>query len=77
MIYSGDRFPEWQGDLFIGGSRSLGIRRFEIGADGPDVGEDLFTDFQEIRDVRQAPDGLIYFITNGDPGTVMRIEPAE
>ncbi len=77
MFYTGDRFPEWQGDIFIGGSRSLGIRRFEVGEDGPGVSEDLFTDFQEIRDLRQGPDGLIYFITNGDPGTVMRIEPTQ
>lgn len=77
MFYRGDQFPEWQGSVFIGGSRSLGIRRFEVGADGPGVSEDVFTDFQEIRDVRQGPGGLIYFITNGDPGTVMRIEPAQ
>ena len=77
MFYTGDQFPEWQGSVFIGGSRSLGIRRFEVGADGPGVSEDVFTDFQEIRDVRQGPGGLIYFITNGDPGTVMRIEPAQ
>ncbi len=76
MFYTGDTFPEWQGNLFIGGSRSLGIRRFETGEEGPGESEDLFTDFHEIRDVRQGPDGLIYFITNGDPGTVMRIEPA-
>ncbi len=77
MFYTGEPFPEWQGDIFIGGSRSLGIRRFEIGEDGPGISEDLFRDFQEIRDVRQGPDGLIYFITNGDPGTVMRIEPSQ
>jgi glucose/arabinose dehydrogenase len=77
MFYSGNTFPEWQGSIFIGGSRSLGIRRFEVGEDGPGLSEDLFTDFQEIRDVRQGPDGLIYFITNGDPGTVMRIEPVQ
>ena len=77
MFYTGDTFPEWQGDILIGGSRSLGIRRFELGEDGPGISEDLFTDFQEIRDVRQGPDGLIYFITNGEAGTVMRIEPLQ
>ena len=76
-FYTGARFPEWQGDLFVGGSRTQGISRFKVGEDGPGVREDLFTQFQRIRDVRQGPDGLIYFITDGAPGAVMRIEPAE
>ena len=77
MFYTGDRFPEWRGDLFIGGNRTLGISRFEIGEDGPGVREDLFTGFQRIRDVRMGQDGLIYFVVDGLSGAVMRIEPAE
>ena len=76
-FYTGDRFPEWQGDLFVAGSRTEGISRFEVGEDGPGVREDLFTQFQWIRDVRRGPDRLIYFITDGASGAVMRIEPAD
>jgi glucose/arabinose dehydrogenase len=32
---------------------------------------------QRIRDVRQGPDGLIYLLTEEDPGALLRIEPAE
>jgi glucose/arabinose dehydrogenase len=75
MFYTGDVFPAWRGSILIGGSRTLGISRFEIDADGLTVREDLFANFDRVRDVRQGPDGLVYFVTDGDPGTVMRIEP--
>jgi glucose/arabinose dehydrogenase len=38
--------------------------------------ESLLTELhQRIRDVRQGPDGLLYVITDSDPGAVLRIEP--
>ena len=80
-FYTGDRFPEWQGDLFVGGLRTQQINHVALGADGPETRESLFTDIgQWVRDVRQGPDGLLYFTTYDDPaaaGRVMRIEPVE
>jgi len=32
---------------------------------------------QRIRDVRQGPDGLLYLVTDEDPGALLRIEPAD
>jgi len=32
---------------------------------------------QRIRDVRQGPDGLLYLLTDEDPGALLRIEPAQ
>ena len=78
MFYTGDRFPEWRGNLFIGGTRTQGILRIALGENGPDPRENLFTQIgQRLRDVRQGPDGLIYFTTDDEAGVVMRIEPAE
>jgi glucose/arabinose dehydrogenase len=31
---------------------------------------------QRVRDVRQGPDGLLYLLTDEDPGALLRIEPA-
>jgi glucose/arabinose dehydrogenase len=80
-FYTGDRFPNWKGNLFIGGLRTEQIHRVAFTADGPGVRENLFSNIgQWVRDVRQAPDGLIYFTTYDDPdapGRVMRIEPVE
>jgi glucose/arabinose dehydrogenase len=75
-FYTGDKFPKWKNNLFVGGSRTQGVTRIAIGQNGADVREDLFNIGERIRDVRQGPDGLIYFITDADAGAIMRIEPA-
>jgi glucose/arabinose dehydrogenase len=30
MVYTGDRFPRWQGDIFVGGLKSQDIRRIDL-----------------------------------------------
>ena len=81
MFYTGNRFPEWTGDLFVGGLRTQQVNHVEMTDSGPGIRESLFTEIgQWVRDLRQGPDGLIYFTTYADPdapGRVMRIEPAE
>jgi glucose/arabinose dehydrogenase len=85
-FYNGDKFPKWKGNLFIGGLSTEQIHRVAFKTDRPTLGEPLYTQIREavltrigqrVRDVRQGPDGLIYFITYDDKsGKVMRIEPA-
>ena len=83
-FYTGDRFPAWKGNLFVGG-----LRRGEVPGTGSlervvfnDKGwelrrESLLTELhQRIRDVRQSPDGLIYVLTEEENGALLRIEPA-
>jgi glucose/arabinose dehydrogenase len=81
MFYTGDKFPEWKGDLFVGGLRTQQVNHVALSKESPRVRESLFTEIgQWVRDLRQGPDGLIYFTTYEDPagpGRVMRIEPAE
>lgn len=77
MFYTGNRFPDWQGNLFVGSGSFQGVQRVELGEAGPGFREFLFMKIGRLtRSVRQGPDGLIYFTTD-DPGAVMRIEPAE
>ena len=84
MFYTGDRFPNWQRNLFVGG-----MREGEIARTGQIVRivfndnweelrrEGLLRDMlQRIRDVKQGPDGLIYAITDeGQNSVLLRIEP--
>jgi glucose/arabinose dehydrogenase len=81
MFYTGDRFPEWTGDLFVGGLRTQQVNHVELTDSGVGIRESLFTEIgQWVRDLKQGPDGLIYFTTYADPdapGRLMRIEPAE
>jgi glucose/arabinose dehydrogenase len=84
MIYRGDRFPAWKGNLFVGSARrgeipfTGGLERVVLGADMGDVRrETLLTELhQRVRDFAEGPDGLIYVLTDGNENAVLRIEPA-
>src|SRR5215471_3329221 len=83
-FYTGDRFPTWKGNLFVGSARVGEIPR--TGALERVVVNDKLEELrrerllgdlhQRIRDVRQGPDGLLYVITDEDDGALLRIEPA-
>ena len=74
MIYEGDMFPEWQGDLFVGALVDEEVRRLDM-HNGQVVAENSeFPEVQSrIRVIREAPDGSIYIITDGNPGSIVRI----
>jgi glucose/arabinose dehydrogenase len=76
MFYTGDRFPQWKGQLFLGSLAGMALHRVGFTEAGPTGREALLTELrQRIRDVRQGPDGLIYLVTDANPGAVLRIEP--
>ena len=76
-FYTGDRFPAWKGNVFVGGLSGLQLQRLVFTDKGPVGRESLLAPLrQRIRDVRQGPDGLLYVATDGNPGAILRIEPA-
>lgn len=80
MIYDGDKFPQWQGDIFVGGLAGELIARLEMDEDYRTVlrEEELLYGMGRIRDVRQGPDGYIYAALEdrqGAPTAVVRMEP--
>jgi glucose/arabinose dehydrogenase len=77
MVYTGDRFPEWKGDVFAGGLRSQDVRRIDLDAGGRVVGQFSLRIGERVRDVRQGPDGLIYVLTDESNGRLIRLEPAK
>ena len=78
IFYTGDTFPQWKGNIFVGGLSGLALHRVAFNEKLGLVGrEALLTEArQRIRDVRQGPDGNIYLAVDGTPGGVLRIEPA-
>jgi aldose sugar dehydrogenase len=74
-IYTGDRFPAWQGDLFAGGLVGKGIRRMDLNDSGNVQGQEEIPIGQRVRDVRQGPDGLLYVLTDESNGRLLRLEP--
>lgn len=77
MIYSGKLFPQWQGNIFVGSLKFDMISRLEINGDTTSEVERLFQDqYIRIRDIREAPDGAIWFLSVGD-GAAFRISPLQ
>ena len=83
-FYEGAAFPLWQGNAFVG-SMVMGrtpmtghIQRISFSDEGvPLAREPLLLPLQQrIRDVRPGPDGLLYVLTDHNPGAVLRISPA-
>ncbi len=76
-FYSGDRFPQWRGDIFVGALRGQHLRRVELDGEVV-VGQELLLlgAAGRIRDVRQGPDGYLYLITDESDGGLYRLEPA-
>jgi aldose sugar dehydrogenase len=75
VFYTGERYPQWKGNLFIGTLREQALIRLEL--DGTRVvrEERLLTNLRErIRDVRQGPDGWLYVLTDNNDGQVLRLE---
>ncbi|MEM7079922.1 MAG: PQQ-dependent sugar dehydrogenase [Pseudomonadota bacterium] len=70
MVYEGNQFPAWQGHLFVGALVDGEVRRVDLQS-----GEEQ-AEFNEVtarvRDVREAPDGSIYILTDGPTGAVLR-----
>ena len=81
MIYTGDRFPRWRGNVFAGGLRGQQLARLSMSADGRTVEreETLLQRMGRIRDVRQGPDGYIYVAIEDEEGLspIVRLEPAD
>jgi glucose/arabinose dehydrogenase len=76
-FYTGDRFPAWRGDLFVGALRDQLLVRLRL--DGEKVVKEermLRGTLGRIRDVRQGPDGNLYLLTDSSAGAILRIEPA-
>ena len=65
MFYTGNMFPEWQGDLFITALTGQHIARLVLDGDRVVAEERLLLDReQRIRELKQGPDGALYALTN-------------
>lgn len=76
IIYTGDRYPGWQGSILIGSMNPGALVRLEM--DGARVvrEERYLGELDErIRDVQQGPDGFVYLVTDSSDGRVLRVVP--
>ena len=79
MIYSGDMFPAWKGDAFIGGLSSQSLLRIDLDGTSARKG-DQWPMSNRIREAEQGPDGAIWLIedgTRGAAGRLIKLTPAK
>lgn len=82
-FYSGEHFPRWQGNLFVGAmmvGRIPGtghLERIVFNSRGEEIRrESLLTELKaRVRDVQQGPDGFLYVLTDEEDGALLRLEP--
>jgi glucose/arabinose dehydrogenase len=75
-FYNGSLFPQWGGSIFVGGLRAMMLDRLTIVNDKVVAEEPLLSDLHaRIRDVRVAPDGAVYVLTDSGTGTVSPVTP--
>ncbi|MES2604327.1 MAG: PQQ-dependent sugar dehydrogenase [Pseudomonadota bacterium] len=84
LFYTGDKFPQWQNNLFVGGMMKARVpgtghlERIEFNEQGEQKRELLLEELhQRVRDVQQGPDGLIYVLTEEEDGALLVIEPVQ
>ncbi len=73
-FYTGDVFPQWKGNVFVGALKFQLLARLVL-EDGKVVHEERLDIGRRIRDVRQGPDGHLWLLDESD-GRVLRLDPA-
>ena len=73
MIYSGQLWPEWQGDIFVGSLKFDHIARLS-GDPLREVEQLESAETQRVRDVREGPRGAIWFLSVNE-GALFRLTP--
>ncbi len=75
-FYNGDKFPRWQGNLFVTALAAEEVRRLVIVNGQVTHQELLFKGIGRVRAITTGPDGYLYFGLEG-PGRVVRLVPTE
>jgi aldose sugar dehydrogenase len=75
-LYTGNRYPGWNGSFLVGSLSPGGLVRLEMRGDSVVKEERYLGDLRErIRDVKQGLDGFVYLITDNPKGRILRVLP--
>ena len=78
MIYTGEVFPQWRGDAFIGALSGQSLLRVDLDGTTATKAEVWSAGAlgTRIREVEQGPDGRIWVLQDGSEGKLLRLDPA-
>jgi glucose/arabinose dehydrogenase len=77
MVYSGKLWPQWKGDLFIGGLSSMALIRVDVDGTNARKG-DQWPMGERIREPEEGPDGAIWLLEDGrrdGKGRLLKLTP--
>ena len=77
VVYEGDAFPRWRGQLIVGTLKATELYRIVLDGETWVSTEVLLRDLARIRDVETGPDGALYLLLEHDTGgQIIRLTPA-
>lgn len=76
IFYTGDHFPQWKNNAFIGGLSAETLVRLEFQNNTKPVREERLHVQRRIRDIAQAPDGTILLLSDGKEGELLKLSKA-
>jgi glucose/arabinose dehydrogenase len=78
-FYTGDAFPDWKNQLFVGALAQQELRRMVVEGDRVVHQETILENLGRVRDIATGPDGFLYVALElpGEPGHIVRLVPAE
>jgi len=74
-FHSGNGYPAWKGQLFVGALAARQLVRLAVDPDGSIRSEERIAIDGRVRDVREGPDGALYLLTDEDAGQLLRVIP--
>lgn len=74
IVYTGDAFPQWKGDVFLGGLSSQSLLRVDVNGTSATKGDQWEME-NRIREVEQGPDGALYLLEDGEGGRLLKLTP--
>ncbi len=75
LIYSGEMFPDWQGDAFLGALSGEALVRVDL-EEQRAAATEVYDLGERIRAVEQGPDGAIWLLEDEGAGRLLRLTPA-
>jgi aldose sugar dehydrogenase len=76
VIYTGDKYPGWKGNFFVGGMVGQRVVRLTMDGDKVTNVENFLQGMGRVRALRQGPDGFLYVMLE-EAGKIVRLEPVK